>query len=372
MTILILASCTQPINLKRIKLDSPGILSYGNSPQRNFYVDKSLGDSLGFKWSAEMNGSFDNTTVSVYNDYVFVPDLSGRLYVIDKEDGKINGYEIFKGEIPSAIVIETNKAMFVHNEEKEDYFSLYYFNFTLGKVHDRILIKGKCTTELIKLDDGIILLTEEGNLYKFDFIGNKIWKFNSGVYSLSSPASNGKIIMWGNVKGEIVAVNAESGKLEYKKKITNGFEAGITINGSNAFIGDSEGNLFSLNIVNGSPNWKYKTSGKIKSIPVLNSNTVFTCNLDGNVYSIRKADGRLNWELKTSGLLNATPLLFNDYLLQPDVDQKIYLIDISNGKIHKQLNYGERVKLTPVYFDNTIYVGTDRGVVYAYDTPKLR
>lgn len=372
VAVLFLISCTQPIGLKRITLDAPGVTSFGNSPERNFYVNHSIGDSLVFKWSAEINGGFDNTAVTVYNDYIFVPDLSGRIYVLDKADGKINGYEIFKGEIPSSIVIETNKCMFVHNEPKEDYFSLYYFNFTFGKVHDNILIKGKCTTEIIKLKDGIVLLTEEGNLYKFDFIGNKIWKYISEDYSLSSPASNGKLILWGNTKGEIVAVDAESGKFLYKNKITNRFEAGITISGDDAFIGDAQGNIFSVNINNGAVNWKFKTSGKIKSLPVYNSNTVFVGNLDGKVYSINKSNGRQNWELKTGGLLNATPLLFNDYLLQPDVDQKVYLIDVEKGNIHKQLSYDQRVKLTPVYFDSTIYIGTDRGIVYAYDTPKLK
>ncbi|MBU2494726.1 MAG: PQQ-binding-like beta-propeller repeat protein [Bacteroidetes bacterium] len=372
LPVLLIISCTKPISLKRIKLDAQGVTSFGNSPERNFFVDLSIGDSLALKWTAEINGSFDNTTVSVFNDYVFVPDLSGRIYVLDKADGLINGYEIFKGEIPSAIVIELNKCMFVHNEQKEDYFSLYYFNFTLGKVHERILIKGKCVTELLKLNNGIILLTEEGNLYKFDFIGNKIWKYESGEYSLSSPASDGKIVMWGNTKGEIIAVDAESGNILYKNKVTDRFESDITISGNESFIGDSKGNLFSINNNNGSVNWKFKTSEKIKSLPVLNSNTVFINNLQGSVYSINLSDGKLNWELKTGGLMNAAPLLFNDYLLQPDVDQKIYLIDVNKGIIRKQLNFDERVKLSPVYFDSTIYIGTDRGIIYAYETPKLK
>lgn len=371
-SIIILASCTQPINLKRIKLDFPGITSFGNSPERNFYVNQFIGDSLALKWSAEIYGSFDNTIVSIYNDYVFVPDLSGRIYVLNREDGKINSYEIFKGEIPSAVVIETNKCMFVHNETKEDYFSLYYFNFTMGKVHEQILIKGKCATELIKLEDGIILLTEEGNLYKFDFIGNKIWKYESKEYSLSSPASNGKIILWGNVKGEIVAVDAKTGKLIYKNKITERFEAGITISGNSAFIGDSKGKMYSINIDEGSINWQFQTSEKIKSVPAYNQNSLFTGNLDGSIYSINKSDGKLNWHLKTDGVINASPLLFNDYLLQPDLNEKVYLIDIEKGSIHKQLIFNERVKLTPVYFDNTIYIGTDRGIIYAYSTPKLK
>lgn len=367
-----LASCTQPVVLKKIKLDFPGITSFGNSPERNFHIDLNVGDSLALKWSAEIYGSFDNTTVSVYNEYVFVPDLSGRFYVLNREDGKINSYEIFKGEIPSAIVVETNKCMFVHNETKENYFSLYYFNFTLGKIHDRILIKGKCVNELIKLNDGIILLTEEGNLYKFDFIGNKIWKYESNEYSLSSPASNGKNILWGNVKGEIVSVDAATGKLNYKNKITDRFEAGITISGNSAFIGDSKGMLYSINIETGSVNWKFQTSGKIRSVPAYNQNTVFAGNLDGSIYSLNKLDGKLNWHIKTKGVFNAAPLLFNDYLLQPDLNEKVYLIDIEKGFIHKQLSFDERVKLTPVYFDNTIYIGTDRGIVYAYETPKLK
>ena len=372
LCVLALISCTQPISLKRIKLDFPGVTSFGNSQERNFHINQNLGDSLKLKWTTEINGSFDNTIVTVYNDYIFVPDLSGRVYVLNREDGLVSGYENFKREIPTALVIETNKCMFINNEPKENYFSLYYFNFTLGKVHERILIKGNCVSELIKLEDGIILLTEEGNLYKFDFIGNKIWKYESKEYSLSSPASNGSIILWGNVKGEIVAVDAKSGNLIYKNKVTQRFEAGITISGNDAFIGDAAGNMYSINIINGTINWKFDTSGKIRSIPAYNQNDLFIGNLDGNIYSINKSHGKLNWQIKTGGLINTSPLLFNDYLLQPDLDEKIYLIDIDKGIIHKQLTFNERVKLTPVYFDNTIYIGTDRGIVYAYETPKLK
>ena len=117
---MLISSCTQPISLRKINIHEPGITSYGGAPERNFFVNKNLGDSLAFKWKSDTHGSFPHTTISVYNDYIFAPDLSGRVYIFNKSDGVITGYEIFKGEVPTAVVIETNKFMFIHNEFKEN------------------------------------------------------------------------------------------------------------------------------------------------------------------------------------------------------------------------------------------------------------
>ena len=366
LILVLINACTQPIALKRVRIDFDGVTSFGNSLERNFYIPKNIGDSLKLKWKVDAHGSFPKTQVSVYNEYVFAPDQSGRLYAFNRETGLIEGYEVFKGETPAGLVIETNKAIFIHNNEEKTYFSLIYFNFVFSKVHDRIDISGKAVNELIKLDDGIIILTEQGTAYKYDFIGNQVWKYESEEYTLSSPASNGEIIIWGTAKGNLICINKD-GKLIYKQKLGNRFEAGVTLNNNEGFITDSNGDVFSFNIKDGSKIWKYKTGKGFRNVPVHNGSNIFVSNLGGGIYCLDYKTGKEIWKNESTAIYSSTPLLFNDYLVQPDMQGLLYFVNTKNGAIDKVIEYPQRIKTAPTFFDNTLYIGIDWGVLYAYE-----
>ncbi len=367
LILLLVSGCTKSIILEKVRSSQPGIFMYGNIPERNFYYPMDVSDSLKLKWITTTSGSYSNTSITIYDKYVFVPDLSGRVYCFDIGTGKEIGAEKYKGAVSIAPVLYRYRIFFLLNEYKEKYSRLIYYDYFTAKIISENLIYGNCNNEMIKTDEGVFVLSDVGRLYKFNYIGRQDWMTDTGELTFSSPAASNNVIVFGNIKGEIIGINLEDGSIKYQRKISDGFESGVTIFENVGYIGDSKGVLYSFDINNGNIIWTFDTRTKIKSNPVVNEKSVYVGNLKGDIYSLKKNTGDLIWETETNGLINTTPLLFNNFLIQPDLNKKVHFINSLTGEITYTMKFDGRVKMTPVYFEDTIYFGIDKGILYAYE-----
>jgi outer membrane protein assembly factor BamB len=361
-------SCTQPIAIKYMSSSEPGFYVFGEIPERTFYKNISISDDLLPKWTQETSGSQSNTSIVIYKNILFVTDLSGKVYAYDKDSGKQIGYEKYPGSIPVAPVINNLRMFFVLNNLYEKYSTLKIFDFVNGKILNESRIKGSVRNEMLKLNDGIVVLSDSGELIKYNLVGTTEWIVDSKVNSKTSPASNGELILFGNEKGELIAASAKNGEIKYRSKLSEGMEGDLCIDAGNAYFGDNSGKLFSANVNDGKLNWQFNSKTKILVTPVFDKTKIYFGNLAGDIYCLNKTDGKMIWKISTGGVINTTPLLFNNYLVQPDVNKKVYFINTQTGKIEKSYEFEHRVKLSPVYYNGILYLGSDNGIISAYAT----
>ncbi|OGU62670.1 MAG: hypothetical protein A2V66_04240 [Ignavibacteria bacterium RBG_13_36_8] len=365
--IFFLFGCTKPLIVKNVLNDQPCNRMFGGIPQRDFYIPQNLSDSLSLKWIAETQGNFSNTSVVIYDSLLFTADLSGRIYAFSTTTGKILGDEKYKGAIAAAPLLYMSRLIFVLNEFDEYYSTLIIFDYYTGKKIHETEIPGKVNNELILLNNGIMVLTEKGEVIKYNLVGYKEWSISTKSLSLGSPALKDNIFVFGNMDGELVAVDIDNQKIKYRKKLSEGFSSGISISGNYGFIGDKNGNLYCIDLNRGNTYWIFNTGILITSIPVTDGASVFCGNIEGDIYSINLSNGKMNWKINTEGAINAPPLVFNNYLVQPDINKKVHIIAKQNGQIIRVLEFEKRVKMCPVFFDNTLYFGVDDGEIYAYE-----
>lgn len=367
---IVFAACTQPIFFRNMAIGLPGYFMFGKTSERTFYENVSVGDYFEPKWNVLTSGSQSNTSIVIYNDILYVSDLSGKLYAVDRRSGKLFGYEKFSGAIPVAPVVNNLRLFVMVNDLNERYSTLKNFDIINGKVLDESRIFGGVHNELLKLNDGIIVVSDYGELLKYNLVGTKEWSTNTKVDSHSSPASDGNVIVFGNENGELISCLAKTGEILYRKKICDGIEAGVTIQGNEVYFGDKTGKVFCVELSDGKIIWQFDTKCKIVTTPVMNDENIFVGNLNGDIFCLYKSNGKMNWKIQTQGVIDATPLLFKNKLVQPDMNKKVYLIDPATGKIDKTMSFETRTKLSPVYYDGLIYLGADRGEIYAYQTFK--
>lgn len=362
----IISACTQPIVFRNMSANLPGYYMFGKEPAREFYVKENLGDTLKLKWNAETSGSQYSTSVTIYNDIVFVTDLSGKLFAFNRENGKQFGYEKFSGAIPSAPVVSSLRLFFMVNNKEETYSTLTCFDFLSGKIMSESEIPGNVNNEIVKVNDAVIILSDDGIVYKYNLSGFRVWEKNTGSIARTIPACSSDNIYLVNQNGEFISLDLENGNENFRVKISGGFESGITVDGTSAYAGDNAGIIYCMNTKNGSVRWKYDTGSKIKSIPVYNEEYIYAGNLSGRVICLDKFSGKEIWKLETGGIINTTPLLLEDYLLQPNVNKHLDFIDAKSGRLAKRMGFDTRVKMSPVYYDGILYLGTDRGNISAY------
>ena len=368
-TLLLLAflyGCSASFIRIKTNPDQKAYSMFGKTPGRDFYSPQIIGDTLIKKWENDVNGGFANTSVTVYGGYVFAGDLSGRIFCFNDTSGKVIGKLKNKGAIYSAPIIDKTDIIFAVASENENESHLISYSFIKGKENYDREIKGKILTEMIKLDSSIIFNTEDGRVYKYSLDGQKIWEFDSKSFVHSSPAIGDNIIIFGNDKGELIAVSYDNGKLLYRKKIGKYFYCGAAVQSGVVFIGNDDGKLYAVNIKSGSIEWDFDTHAAIKMTPAIKDNIIVVGNLNGELFAINKSNGKQIWETKTGGLLNATPLITNNFIIQPDLNNKFYLADPLTGKILNTYFLEGRVKLTPVIADSTLFIGYEDGNIRAY------
>jgi eukaryotic-like serine/threonine-protein kinase len=367
-SVLLFIGCSSSFIKTEPSPDNDPYTMFGKIPERSFYYPFAIGDSLKKKWSSTINGSFPNSSVTIYDKYVFVNDLSGRIYCFDANNGKKVGQLKNNGAVFSAPLVDRHLVIYISAFNDDDFSNLYYYDLSESEYLHEIKIPGRAMTEMIKSPDGIIFTTDNGIVYKFSLRGEKIWETDTKEITYSSPAMKNNSIVFGNNNGELISLNAKDGSIQYRIKISGFFFGGCSVSGSDIYVGNDNGSLYCVNLSTGKINWQVNTGARITMTPAYDDDNVYIGNLKGDLFSISKHGGIINWQKKAGSLFDITPLVSKNYLIIPDQFEKTYFIDKVSGRIKKTYSFENRLKLSPVIKNNNIlFLGYDNGVLEAYE-----
>ena len=341
---------------------------FGRIPSREFYMPIETSDSLNIKWESEAYGSFPNSSVSVYDELVFINDLAGRIFCYRLEDGKeIGKLKYSSGSVFSTPIVFKSKIIFPVALEKDNITELIIYNYLEGKELEAIEIPGRVLTQMISEDEDVLFTTDNGTAYRYNATGKKIWETQTRKSTICSPAMSDDLFIIGNNDGEIIALNSNTGDSVYVEKVGGQFFSGITISDNKIYAGNENGNVYALNLQDGELQWEFETGARISMNPAIDEENIFIGNLKGSLYSINKNNGELNWEKDFNGILNITPLVTKNYIILPDVLFAFHLVDKTTGDIIKSIPLEGRAKLSPVIHKNILFIGYDDGVIRAYE-----
>ncbi|HVO75748.1 MAG TPA: PQQ-binding-like beta-propeller repeat protein [Ignavibacteriaceae bacterium] len=363
----ILSGCSSSIIIVNVSRDSDPYEMYGRIPQRSFSVNDAVSDSISERWEAEINGGFPPSSVTIYDNFVFANDLSGRVFCFDINTGKTLGQLKLKGSVYTAPIAEQFRLIFALAQRETNKSILNYYNYTAGRIIREITIDGLIMTELIKLEDGIVFNAENGLAARYDFSGNLVWETKTKSFTHSSPAFENGFIFFGNDDGEIIALDGTNGSVKYRKKIAGPFFCGASVSDGTAYIGNDDGNLYALDLYTGNVIWKQQTGGRIEMVPAVDDHDVIIGNLKGDIFSLNKNKGSINWVKNLGGVFNTSPLVTKNKLIIPDLNEKIFIAEKKTGEVTNVYNFDGRVKLTPVFHKNFLFIGYDNGVLKAYE-----
>lgn len=362
---LIGISCAKPLILKEIRLNADKYYIFGGSNHRDFFSEVTLEDSLEYVWSNNLNGSQWTSSVTIMDNLLIASDLAGRVFAFDRKSGKEKGAVKYKGAIFHQPLIYKNKLHFVVNEEKETYSTLYYYDFINSKNLLEINLEGNVRNELLMVDNNLFVLTDNGDLHKYNPVGTEIVNFSTGVISNTSPICVSDKIVFANIDGEIIVFNNATEKIEFRKKITSSFKSNISGNDQNVYAGTDTGEILCFNLKANEVLWSKNTGVKIIAAPSLDDKLLFVGDLSGMFYALNKVTGDIIWKYDTKGLVNNSALVTNKSVLIPDHNKKLHVLDKITGKKLSINEFDGRVKSSPVYFDSLVYIGYDKGMITA-------
>jgi len=366
--IVILSSCSHSIKLQKINFENDYQI-FGQNTYREFYFDTKIGDTIRHIWTSETHGGIANTSLTIVDNLIIVPDLSGRIYIFDLMSGKEIGYEKFNGQIPTNPIVHNIYLIFSYNNFGQEKSTIVIFNLHSGSVYKEIIVDQKITAELIQEKEYFYVLTERGKLLKYDYLGTKIWETDTKVFTSAIPAASNNRIIWGNSRGEVIVADIIKGEILFREKLSKSFEAGFTVKDDTAFFIDRMGKVFCFDLDKLNIRWKYSSGRKTANFPIHDKNSLYIASLNGAVICLDILTGKMKWELSTGNIFNTTPLVFKDNIVIPSFDQYLLFIDKMSGKIVKKSEYENRLKMSPTYYKNLIFIASSNGKIFAHEIP---
>ncbi len=368
---LVFFSCTKHILLRDVGLNKQGLLSYGENSNRTFYLDKSISTDPSLLWVSETDGSYSNGSVIIYDNYMFAADLSGNIFCFSDTSGKKLGVLKQKGEIVASPIIMKDKLIYVVNNYKEEFATLVYYLFIEGIKYKEIELHDNFRSEMIAANDGIILLSQSGVLYKFNLIGELEWKYDSGYLTMSDPVIKDNTIYFSSVSGKLLGYNITKKLLVLNVDIAESIESTPTVLEDKIYIGDSDGVIYCFDIDSKRIEWERETGVKILNRPVIDKNgNLYVGNLGGEMFSY-SVNGQLRWVFHSDGLFNAMPLVFNNVIAQPDLNKKLIFLDPLSGTLINEINFERRVRTSPVFYKGKIYIGIDKDEIHVFSVEEI-
>ena len=124
------------------------------------------------------------------------------------------------------------------------------------------------------------------------------WTYEAGESVESSAAIVDGVVYVGSTKGELLALDLETGKLRWKYATgANGFigESSPAVANGAVFVGDLAGTVHAVSAADGKRLWTFTTDGEVKSSAIVVDDLVLIGSYDTYLYAIDRRTGKVRW-----------------------------------------------------------------------------
>ncbi len=186
-----------------------------------------------------------------------------------------------------------------------------------------------------------------------------LWTYEAGESIESSAAIYGGTVFVGSQKGELVALDLESGSVRWKYSTKEPIgESSPCVGNGAVFIGDLSGVVHAVNINDGKGVWTFKTGDEVKSSPVLVDDRVLIGSYDGHLYCLSARNGSLLWKVRTDGPVHCTAGVNNGVAYIAGCDEMFRAIRVSDGHELFKVASGAYTGASPALAGQFAYYGT--------------
>ncbi|MDX8377756.1 MAG: PQQ-binding-like beta-propeller repeat protein [Mariprofundales bacterium] len=319
------------------------------------------------------------------HDTIAIGGLDRRLYLLSA-----NGDEIARMTLDAPI---ESGALWMGNNNNDQVIvgdikgRLYAIKFTDGdgRILWRIQLSSTVSGAPVALDSDILVQTTDNRLYRFNAAGEKLWSFSGpmpglGMRTSPSPRVQADIVyaVFGN--GDIVAINAVSGNVQWKRQLLLDTSAAVlkqlrvpvtspVLSKKLFFVPIYQGELMALSRLNGETSWVRQISLQASPIVQQDKAKLYAAADDGALYCLDLFSGQTLWKQQVSsapltGLLSAA----NNGWWITDMEGNIFRIN-TDGTVLSSLSVEGRIarQATAISQGNNnkdILIRTNHGYLY--------
>lgn len=171
----------------------------------------------------------------------------------------------------------------------------------------------------------------------------RLWSANIGANAeflrvALRPVGDGSRIYAASRDGNVVALNPETGKENWRRKLELELSAGPGVGEKLVVVGSADGDLIALNAETGAEQWRTNIGGESLATPVIKDDLVVAITIDNRLRALSAFDGTERWivEQSTPRLTmrgSASPVLVGTSVIAGFDNGRLIAVDLSSGDV---------------------------------------
>lgn len=211
----------------------------------------------------------------------------------------------------------------------------------------------------------------DGELVALDAAtGKPEWKRRLPTHLESSPMAAQGTVYIGSDKTNLIALDADDGRIRWQFNTPGAIKASPSYRDGRIFVADYEGTMFSLDAETGKPAWRTNTTevrpfgkGGFYSSPAIAFGRVYAARDDGTVYAFDEETGKVEWFFETNNYVYGSPAVAEVPGTPPTVyigsyDEHLYALNALTGKQEWKFDVEGPVPGTATVIGHTVYTSS--------------
>jgi len=339
-------------------------------------------------WSNKVGGGSEFLLVGLRptgdGSRIYAASQDGRIAAYDPESGKQFWKTDLKEEISAGPAVGEGS---VAVATKDGFVVL--FEASSGTEQWRTYVGGETLASPIIKDESVVVQTIDSRLLALTrFDGKQRWELEQMMPALSmrgasSPLLVGSVIVAGFDNGKLVAVNVDTGDVEWDSMLAlatgrsdldrlSDIDGAIANVGQDIYAAGYHGRIAAIAIESGQVLW----SREISSHEGVSAdwNSIYTSRDDGEIIAMTRSNGVEAW--RNDDLLRRDPTLpvpFHTTVVVGDFEGYLHFLSTIDGVAVARIRFGKKaISSDPLVVGNRLYVQSDDGSVAAYEVVQNR
>ena len=197
------------------------------------------------------------------------------------------------------------------------------------------------------------------------------WTFRALSSVGSGPVVENDKVLFGDVEGNFYCLNLNDGKLVWKKKLSDGFQASALLVDGVCYVGSQSGEFFALSTADGKVKWRFKCpeqiGGSANYFVKGKKRYVVFGSYDFKMRCLDAGNGKEIWNLPTGNYINGAPAVDGNNIVFGGCDGYLRIVDAFSGKQEHKVKLKSYVPASPAIRDGIIYAGVYDKRLFAID-----
>ncbi len=227
------------------------------------------------------------------------------------------------------------------------------------------------------------LVNKYGNVYAIRLADKKIlWtrivrkRLHGAPIDVTGPAYYGGRVYVAEIGGALIALNAKTGKVDWKRNLHAHLESSPLIVGKTLYIGTDSSQVLAIDTGDGHKIWEYKANASIKASPSFHEGLIYVGNYQSGMLALKAKTGKIVWRTNTmkeaggKGGFYSSPAIAFGHVFAARDDGVVFAFDRKSGKIDWSYATGGAVYGSPAVAKvpgtpPTVYIGSENGTLFA-------